>query len=226
MENQKQKKSVGTVLLVILLLIVTIASLILATYAWAKYTTQTEGTATAQVAKWDVTLDFQNNKFEETFEHVLDQHLAPGTSGSFDITINPGSTEVDFGYAVEILSVTNKPEHLNFYTKYDSGSKKYSEKIEIDDSGLVEDDIFTGTINQGSNSIITKTIYWDWPYENPDTSSRETDEKKISADGNSLENGQNGIPDYDDQDTIDGQSAKDVTLKMKITATQITPTAQ
>ena len=35
---EKQKKSVGTIALVVLLLIVTIASLVLATYAWSTYT--------------------------------------------------------------------------------------------------------------------------------------------------------------------------------------------
>ena len=52
---EKQKKSVGTTLLVILLLIVTIAALVLATYAWAKYTEKVaENTASVQVAKWNV----------------------------------------------------------------------------------------------------------------------------------------------------------------------------
>ena len=52
MENNK--KSVGKTVLIVALLIVTIAALVLATYAWAKYTSTTDGTATAQVAKWNV----------------------------------------------------------------------------------------------------------------------------------------------------------------------------
>ena len=130
MENQKQKKSVGTILLVILLLIVTIASLILATYAWAKYSSVESGEATAQVAKWNVNVGIKEgtNKMEEKFEHVLAQRLAPGMSGSFEIDIDPGQTEVDFHYDIILDKVeavgenATVPAHLHFYTNKNHGA--------------------------------------------------------------------------------------------------------
>ena len=106
MENQKQKKSVGTIALVVLLLIVTIASLILATWAWAKYTSKTSDNATAEVAKWDVTFDQNNAQMFKTFEHVTATRIAPGTNGSFDIQVIPNDTEVCFNYAINIDSLT------------------------------------------------------------------------------------------------------------------------
>lgn len=106
MENQKQKKSVGTIALVVLLLIVTIASLILATYAWAKYTSKTSDNATAEVAKWDVTFDQNNSQMFKKFEHVTQDRIAPGTNGSFAIEVKPNDTEVCFNYAINIDSLT------------------------------------------------------------------------------------------------------------------------
>lgn len=101
MDNQKQKKSVGTILLVILLLIVTIASLILATYAWAKYTTTTGPVeTTATVAKWNVEFQPENESFTGTYDHVVEGKIAPGTSGTFSVTAKPNDTEVCFTYTI------------------------------------------------------------------------------------------------------------------------------
>ncbi len=228
MENQKQKKSVGTVLLVILLLIVTIASLILATYAWAKYTSQETGSATAQVAKWNVDVKFANNDFTETASHVLAKRLAPGMSGSFDITINPNSTEVDFDYDIILENVSaNAPKHLHFYTQ---SSHDTTCEIELgcppEDQQNIAQNYLHGTIEASKDpkNSITKTIYWEWPYEAPDDADdKDTDTKEIS--GNTLveKSGGNGIPDYDDQDTLDGQKAENVEVTFKVTATQVDP---
>ena len=240
MENQKQKKSVGTVLLVILLLIVTIASLILATYAWAKYTTQTEGTATAQVAKWNVGVNFENKDFEETYDHILDGRLAPGSSGSFDIKINPGQTEVDFDYEIMLVKTSstdgNVPEHLHFYiidtttgnsitlqkrTANEIGvGSNYSEQPEAVKEYLKARVDMT---DQKNTDELTKTIYWEWPYENPDPSSEQGDSKGVDEAQNNLTDGPNGIPDYDDQDTLDGIKAGTVKVEFKVTATQVDP---
>ena len=105
MENQKQKKSAGTIALVVLLLIVTIASLVLATYAWAKYTSKESSTAEAPVAKWNVTFTPANDTFVGTYSHVVTNKIAPGTSGTFDIAVNPNDTEVCFNYTIKIDNV-------------------------------------------------------------------------------------------------------------------------
>ena len=86
MDNNK--KSAGTIALVVLLLIVTIASLILATYAWAKYTTKGEGGATATVAKWDVSFDKGATIFTKTYNYVAPQRLAPGMEGEHTMSVN------------------------------------------------------------------------------------------------------------------------------------------
>lgn len=102
---EKQNNSIGKTVLIVLLLIVTIASLVLATYAWAKYTSTTNGTATANVAKWNVSFDENMSTFTGSYTHVTDGTIAPGTNGTFVVEVIPGNTEVCFDYTIKIDSI-------------------------------------------------------------------------------------------------------------------------
>lgn len=155
MENKKQ--SMGKTALIVVLLLVTIVSLVLATYAWAKYTTTETGTATAQVAKWDVGLTADDTKFVGTYSHVLAQRIAPGTSGSFEVSIDPKSTEVDFDYSIIISGVENKPTNLHFYT-----DAAFTDEISVEG---VSNTNLTGRVTLGTATAVTETIYWNWAYE-------------------------------------------------------------
>ena len=171
MENQKQKKSVGTVLLVILLLIVTIASLILATYAWAKYTSQETGSAIAQVAKWDVKFEPYTDEFVQEFEYVAPNNIAPGTSGQVEMTISSSNTEVSYHYEILMTKIKNKPTNLHFYTDANMGNEKeitvtesrataYSDDVELDEE--------SGKAAIGKEKA-SPVIYWNWAYETDTT---------------------------------------------------------
>lgn len=163
---EKQKKSKNTTALVILLLLVTLASVILATYAWAKYTSSIEGTATtAVVAKWDVNGSSSDLTWSKEFTHVVPEKLAPGTNGTIPVTFGIGDTEVDVNYTITLVSAENKPTNLKFYT--DSNKTK-----EI----TIGEEAYTGTITVGGEDF-TGGIYWDWPYE-----TGTTDEEKANAD--------------------------------------------
>ncbi len=226
MENQKQKKSVGTVLLVILLLIVTIASLILATYAWAKYTSSDTATASADVAKWNVTFSAEdNNKIVKKYDHVVEDKLAPGTSGSFDIGLNINDTEVDVDYVIDITGVTDKPQHLNFYR-----DESHKDKIVLDSKNAGQ--VKQGTITKKTAEETTVTIYWDWPYE--DENLKETLESTKSAldakmneehtaEQQAYDNAVQAIAAYDKIDTDEGKTAKNMAVSLQVTATQTEP---
>ena len=258
MENQKQKKSVGTILLVILLLIVTIASLILATYAWAKYSSVESGDATAEVAKWDVKVNIQEgtNELEEKFEHVLAKRLAPGMSGSFEIDIDPGQTEVDFHYDIILDSVEategTVPAHLHFYTSEGHNENDLIGGIDgsgdaNEDNGSGADDYLsgdvilfnsdgtkitpspaTGTFELTGDNKIKKVIYWEWPFEDPTTPTTTPDTYSVATpDGTpTLSPSPNGISDYDDQDTIDGMNAATVKVNFRVITKQMNPRKQ
>lgn len=205
----KQNKSTGMTVLVVLLLIVTIGALVLATYAWAKYTTTiSDGNATANVAKWNVTADFTNGStWSQTYQHVVTEKMAPGTSGYIPVKINFNDTEVCADYTITLVSVTgNTPANLKFYGADEStGTTKRSSGVAataVNNSVLVEGTYELDThsaVNTSANSV-TKYIYWEWPFE---------------------------TPDGDAQDTLDGQNAaagdSSMTLTVKIDTVQVDP---
>lgn len=235
MEN-KQKKSVGTIALVILLLIVTIVSIVLATYAWAKYTTTASSNATAPVAKWDVSFTPDNSSFTGSYSHVVTGKIAPGTSGTFTVTPDPGDTEVCFTYTITM-------DGIQFLGANDA---VLPDSTVIDDNGTANDatdditladlkghihitnasnvDVTNGTSTSGTYDLgshnsttgaaldsASQTFTWSWPYE----LTTGTDAEKAA---------------YDKIDTAAGKYANTNGLKMKVnytaTAVQVQPQAQ
>lgn len=189
MENQNKKNNAGTVALVVLLLIVTIAALILATYAWAKYSATPEvNTATANVAHWNVSLGSNNTNFVQTYNHVVNTKIAPGTKGSFEVEISGlADTEVCVAYQVTLDGVTFTPatgtiSHLKFFKDASfneeivpggasSTNIAFAGTIDLDDheatpANSAKTDANTvgaaGTVEGGK---LKKTIYWVWPYD-------------------------------------------------------------
>lgn len=205
MENNKQTKSNGTTVLIVLLLLITIVAVILATYAWAKYTqTFDEKEATAQVAKWNVEATQGETMFSKTFEHVSPERMAPGTDGSFEATLNVEGTEVDVDYTVTLVSVESDDGNVpqNLILRADDGTIIY-QKNKIADNAVIG----TGTIPAGStgdDAKATKLLKWEWPWETGESA----DEKEAN----------------NEQDTIDGQNAGTLKVTYKIEAVQVQPT--
>lgn len=199
---EKQKKSFGTIALVVLLLVVTVVSLVLATYAWAKYTTTRDngvGTS-AVVAKWNVDGSSSDLGFTKEFTHVIKDKLAPGTSGTIPVELTVAGTEVSVHYKVTLLSAAGKPTNLHFYTdstksqeitpgttgtEYANGLA-YENTIEVTRTG--------SALTAAQN--VNEAIYWEWPYE---------------------------TTDGDAADTTDGGNAGTMTVQIKIEAEQVRP---
>ena len=199
---EKQKKSVGTVALVVLLLIVTIVSLVLATYAWAKYTTTYNNTeANAIVAKWNVTGNSGNLQFNKVFTHVITPNkLAPGTNGTIPVSLDVTGTEVDVYYTMTLVSATNKPTNLKFYaTRTGNGT---TDSPYVYTNPITENVAYkTDTLQPGSTTV-DGTIYWDWPYE-------------TKVEGDSTEG--------DLADTTNGKNPQTMTVSVNVYAKQVQP---
>ena len=197
---EKQRKSAGTIALVVLLLIVTIVSLILATYAWARYTTFGDGNATAQVAKWDVTFAKGSTVFTKTYNYVAPERLAPGTEGQYTMNLNSSLTEVAYAYKIEISNIQNRPTNLKFYAV--NGNTE-SEIILNDNAGTAAE----GTVLLDGNNVATTdknvTIKWVWPYR-----TGETDEQKTAN---------------DIIDTAEGTNPQQMSFDVTLTAWQLNP---
>lgn len=145
-------------LLVLVLALVT-TSLVSGTLA--KYVTSVDGTGTVTVAKWAVKLGDQEVNATEDFVFDLfktswadpgvnGQLIAPGTSGSFDLTFDTSGTQV----AHKVTIILSKAETGNDIGELDHfrfegkplGQEVYSKEFQ------------TGTADAA-------TINWVWPYE-------------------------------------------------------------
>ena len=195
METKKQSKA--TTILVIALILITVAALMLATFAWARYTyTSNDQTTQAVVAKWNVGGNSSNLTWSKTFTHVVSERLAPGTSGTIPVNFGINDTEVDVHYTVTLVSVENKPQNLTFYT--DS-----SKKTTIDPTGGIA---YEDTIPVGG-SALNAAIFWDWPYRTGTTDNDAT------------------VTQADLQDTADGENHNNMIVTLRIDAYQVKPEA-
>ena len=198
MNNQTTKvKSKNKGAVVVLALIVAI---VLSMYAYSKYTSTLTGNGTSTVAKWSFKVNGQTQTIPdinlgETMDahsNVADKKLAPGTSGHFDLILDGSGSEVAIDYNIK-LAITQKPTNLKFYLddKYQTPISETDGTLNIAGSIALED----------VNTPLTKTIYWQWPYETGKTS--------------------NEIDKNDETDTKD--SGKNVTMTITVTGTQRDP---
>jgi len=200
MNNQTTKvksKNKGAVVVLALAIIVAI---VLSMYAYSKYTSTLTGNGTSTVAKWSFKVNGQTQTIPdinlgETMDahsNVADKKLAPGTSGHFDLILDGSGSEVAIDYNIK-LAITQKPTNLKFYLddKYQTPISETDGTLNIAGSIALED----------VNTPLTKTIYWQWPYETGKTS--------------------NEIDKNDETDTKD--SGKNVTMTITVTGTQRDP---
>ena len=196
MEQQKQqtkRKNSGFYALIALLLIITIVASGLGIYAWAKYTSSVNGNAAATVAKWSfnvnlkkggntVTLGSEAIDLATTANHVANNRIAPGTSGTFDIEIDTTGTEVDMQYEVT-LGLTYCPRNITFSRKTgvnDQNEDVFTPISEGGASSLTRTGItFSEYVaHDAQNRVITERIKWDWPYEDANDEDYDTRDKE------------------------------------------------
>ncbi len=167
---------------------------------FAKYTSESTGTATARVAKWDILFGgettmnetFEFDLFDTTYDDATspsvkssndDKVIAPGTQGSFVVKI-ANQSEVTAEYIIEFSVTTTANIPLKF-------SKDGSTNWTADITTLNIAD--TAAVNLAMGGKDTYTVYWKWDYEN-------------SNDAN---------------DTILGTAGAEIQITATVTATQV-----
>ena len=121
-------------------------------YTYARYATKEQGKGNAQIAKWA----FEIEKGQEEMKKVklvntaqkdtlVNGKIAPGTSGSFSITLSAKNSEVGVKYTLSFLNEKNKPTNIKF---------KYKEKEDCRN----EKNIINNMLNFGIFSIIFSTV--------------------------------------------------------------------
>ncbi len=144
---------------------------------FAKYTSSASGTDTATVAKWSFKVNaeqiaksgdeatvkfnlFDTIKDEDGTKEtdVIADKIAPGTSGSFAITLSNDS-EVNAKYTIAL----NETNDSNVPIQYSLDGATYGTLASLA-TALTDQSI---EMTSGSE---TKTIYWKWAYDGEDTS--------------------------------------------------------
>ncbi len=186
------------------LIIVAILAIILLAFiggqAYAKYITEVKGQGMAEVATWS----FKVNGGKEQIQQInlastcdnntlVDNKIAPGTSGSFNIIIDGTGSDVGIRYNINFEDNSTKPTNLKF---------KY-ENVEYNSLGEIQDSI-SGIIGaKDENKVITLPIEWIWEYETGSNS------ETINAN--------------DTIDTEDAQNIQNYTFNVSVIGTQVEP---
>ena len=174
-EEKKNKKSL--ILIVLLLLFAIAGGFVAGTYAkYVEEITGNQGTAT--VAKWAFATENASQNISVTLDPtahastLTNGKIAPGASGSFDVALTNGQTDVAVAFEVKLTNASGVPTNLKFYS----------------------DDTYQTVITPGTTTIrgklaakdgtgVTVPVYWKWEYETDggDGDTTDTNEGKTGA---------------------------------------------
>ena len=188
------------------LIILTILAAILLAFiggqAYAKYVSKVKGEGIAEVATWKFKVNGQSEQVEQinlasTYDNetLVNNKIAPGTSGSFNIIVDATGSEVGINYDITFTEEENKPQNLRF----EYNNKEYNSVKELQED-------LSGTINANDeDKTRTLNVKWKWDYETGE-------EPGV-------------IADNDKKDTFDGMNIQNYTLDVIVTGTQVEPQA-
>ena len=178
----KNKKKMGGILLLISLILV----IFLAGYTFARYYKSINaGGTSASIARWSF-----GSKNEKTIINLSEEKIAPGSSGQFEIEVDATNSEVDVDYEILVSEEKNIPTNMKFYaqTKDEKGTI-ISTTEEISSFTELAANNLKGTIpveaNNQKRSII---VYWNWEFNENDTTTIDSDDATLSVDENGKSN--------------------------------------
>ena len=189
----------------IIVLVVLLVALIafIGGQAYAKYVSEVRGNGIAEVATWSFKVNGQNEQVEKinlastcNNETLVNNKIAPGTTGSFNIIVDATDSEVGINYNITFTEEENKPSNLKFF--YNEQEYSSIKDLEEDLSGTID-------ANDEKGKSRTLNIKWEWPYETGET------EEEIKAN--------------DLIDTKDGTNIENYTFDVIVTGTQVQPHA-
>lgn len=191
----KKKKMIA---IVSVLLLIILSFFIGQTYS--KYTAQIKGEGIAEVAKWSFLVNGQEEQVQtirlsSTYnnETLVNNKIAPGTTGNFEIVIDGTGSEVGIDYKVQFEDITSKPQNLKFI--YDN--KEYNSIKEIEN-------VLVGNIAATDEEKVKEiVINWKWDYETG--------------------SGENEIYKNDIIDTQNGKEISEYAFNVIVQGTQVIP---
>lgn len=193
----KKKKAVIALCILVVMLVAFIGG-----QAYAKYISQVRGNGIAEIATWSFKVNGEKEQVQEirlastcNNQTLVNNKIAPGTSGSFNIKIDATGSDVGINYNITFAQEENKPQNLKFVY----GGIEYSSIKELEGklSGMIEanERDKTRTIN----------VRWQWDYETGRDPSQ--------------------INENDIVDTKDATNVANYTFQVIVTGAQIQPQA-
>lgn len=187
-------------LLIIISIILAIILSFLGGKTFSKYIAEVKGSGTAEVASWSFKVNGKDDIVQAinllstcNDETLIDNKIAPGTSGTFDIVVDATGSDVGVNYKVQFLNENQKPQNLKFIYE----DEEYSTIQELQEN-------LTGTINANDEEKTrTITINWEWAYQ---TGSNQTE-----------------INNNDIIDTEDAKNISNYTFDVNVIGTQVMP---
>ncbi len=168
--------------------------------SYSKYVSEVKGNGLAEVATWSFKVNGQREQVQTiqlsstcNNETLVNNKIAPGTRGSFNIIVDGTGSEVGINYNIKFANESAKPANLKFI--YDS--QEYSSVAELEEN-------LSGTIKAtDEDKTRTLTISWVWLYE---TGSNQTQ-----------------IANNDKIDTQNAQDIATYTFNVIVSGTQVEP---
>lgn len=187
-------------ILIIVLILLAMMISFLGGKTFSKYLSEIQGSGTAEIANWVFKVNGKEDSVQSvnllsTYhnETLINNKVAPGTKGSFNIVIDATGSEVGVDYEVKFLNETQKPQNLVF--KYNNQEYATIQELEED---------LSGTINANEeNKTRTITINWEWQYETG--------------------NNENEIAQNDKIDTQNAKDLENYTFDIHVIGTQVMP---
>ena len=145
---------------------------------YSKYVARVKGEGIAQVATWQFNVNGQEEqvqtiKLQSTSNNqtLVNNKIAPGTSGKFDIIIDATGSDVGINYQVDFRNEQNKPTNL----KFSYNGTEYNSITQLTQ-------VLSGTINSNEEEKRkTFSIEWNWKYETGNTPEEITENDKIDT---------------------------------------------
>lgn len=158
------KKSKKIVLLIIAIIAILLSFLGGQTYA--KYMSKVTGQGTADIASWS----FKVNENEEKLQTIslkstinnstlVNNKIAPGTEGEFQIKLDATGSEVGINYVIKFENESQKPTNLKF--TYDGKTYNSLTDLQQDLTGLINANV--------EERVKILTVAWNWKYETGNT---------------------------------------------------------
>lgn len=131
-------------------------------HSYSKYVSEVRGDGMAEIATWSFKVNGQKEEVQTiqlvstcNNETLINNKIAPGTNGSFNIIVDGTGSDVGINYNVQFTNESTKPQNLIF--TYDGQEYSSITELESDLSGVIN--------ANDENKEKTLTINWEWPYE-------------------------------------------------------------